>query len=157
MSDREPLELYGSFQHTEDIVVERSHTAGFWPSVYEPLKKAGEKVAEWFAPRSDAGVAADKYSITIELPGVEPGDIDVQVHEGTLVVRGEKRVEVERQVESYFFSEREYGTFLRSFRLPPDANSEAIEADFRNGILSIVVPKLGQVPGRTRRVSVRTD
>jgi HSP20 family protein len=120
------------------------------------LKRAGEKVAEWFAPRSDAGVAANSYHINIELPGVEPDDIDVQVHEGTLVVRGEKRVVVEKQIESYFFSEREFGTFLRSFRLPPDADVDNIAADFRNGILSISVPKLGAAPERSRRIAVRS-
>ena len=52
-------------------MVEKSHTAGWWPQLYEPLKGFGEKIADWFAPRSDASSAADAYEICLELPGVK--------------------------------------------------------------------------------------
>jgi HSP20 family protein len=58
-------------------MVERTQTGGWMPSVYEPLKKAGEKIAEWFAPRSDAAVTTLAYEIGIELPGVTLDDIDI--------------------------------------------------------------------------------
>jgi HSP20 family protein len=138
-------------------VVERSHTAGLWPAVYEPLKRATEKVAEWFAPKSDAAAVSDGYLINVELPGVAADDIDISIHEQTLVVRGEKRSEREQQGQDYFFSEREFGTFMRSFRLPPDANLEAVDAEFRNGVLTVAVPRLAmQAGGPTRKVPVRT-
>jgi HSP20 family protein len=138
-------------------MVERSHTAGWLPSVYEPIKKAGEKIAEWFAPRSDASVSLECYSINLELPGVEAKDIDISMQNGTMIVRGEKRFESEEEGQNYFFSEREYGAFQRSFRLPPDARAEDIAADFRNGVLRITIPKLVAPASDLRKITIRTS
>jgi HSP20 family protein len=102
-------------------MVDRSHTAGWLPQAYAPLRRLGEKVAEWLAPKADAALAEDCYEISLELPGVAAGDIDVMVQDGSLTVQGEKRFEHEEAGWTYFFSEREYGAFQRSFRLPPDA------------------------------------
>jgi HSP20 family protein len=138
-------------------MVERSHTAGWWPGVYEPLRRAGERIADWFAPKSDAAVSQENYTINVELPGVQSGDIEVTMQDGALIVQGEKRSESEETGSNYFFSEREYGAFLRTFRLPPDADQERISADFRNGVLTIKVPKVGPTQGRSRKVEIRTS
>ena len=114
-------------------MVEKSHTAGWWPNLYEPLRTVGQKVADWVAPRSDASAMEDSYEINVELPGVKPDDVDVSVHDNSLVVRGEKKFEREETGKSYFFSEREYGSFQRTFRLPPDADSDHIDATFGDG------------------------
>jgi HSP20 family protein len=138
-------------------MVERSQTAGWLPSLYEPIKKAGQKIADWFAPRADASVTQDAYEITMELPGVTAEDIDVAVQDGNLVVTGEKRFEQEETGKSYFFSEREYGVFQRVFRIPPDAMQDAIDADFRNGVLIIRIPKVRSDAGALRKIIVRSD
>lgn len=138
-------------------MVERSQTAGWLPSLYEPIKKAGQKIADWFAPRADASVTQDAYEITMELPGVTPEDIDVAVQDGNLVVTGEKRFEQEESGKSYFFSEREYGVFQRVFRIPPDAKQDAIDADFKNGVLIIRIPKVRSDAGALRKIIVRSD
>jgi HSP20 family protein len=138
----------------EDDMVERSHTAGWLP---ESLKQAGEKIAGWFAPRSDASVSVESYQINMELPGVDAGDIDIAMQDGTMIVRGEKRFENEERSDNYFFSEREYGAFQRSFRLPADAKLDAIEAGFRNGVLTITIPKLAAASGETRKISIKTS
>jgi HSP20 family protein len=137
-------------------VVERSHTAGWWPNLYEPLKKAGEKVAEWFAPRSEASRSADSYKIALELPGVEADDIDIAVQDDSLIVSGEKRFEREEEGDSFFFSEREYGAFQRAFRLPGDADVNEVVADFKNGVLTITVPKSKPARDDARRIPIRT-
>lgn len=138
-------------------MVERSHTAGWWPAVYEPLKRAGERVAEWFSPKSDAAMSENAYRVRLELPGVAPEDIEVSLHESTLIVKGEKRYEKEEIGESYFFSEREYGAFQRSFRLPPDADPASVDAHFRDGVLTVSIGKLGAEAGRSTKVPVRTE
>jgi HSP20 family protein len=138
-------------------MVERTQTAGWMPSLYEPIKKASQTIADWFAPRSDAAVTQDAYEITMELPGVQPDDIDLALQDNMIIVTGEKRSEHEETGKSYFFSEREYGVFQRAFRIPPDANAQAIEADFRNGILSIKIPALKTEAGPSRKIKVRTE
>lgn len=137
-------------------MVEKSHTAGWWPYLYEPLRGIGEKIADWFAPRSEASAVRDCYEISLELPGVKAEDIDVSVEDGHLTVKGEKRFEREEKGRTYFFSEREYGAFQRSFRLPPDAQANDVSADFTNGVLVLKVPKVGPQQDRTKRIPIRS-
>lgn len=122
-------------------MVEKSHTAGLWPSLYEPFRNFGTRVADWLAPASDASSDENAYRITMELPGVEEKDIDITVNSGVVSVKGEKSSNKEEKGETWFFSERQYGSFSRSFRLPEDANGDKIEAHLKDGVLSISVPK----------------
>lgn len=135
-------------------MVEKLHTAGWLPNLYEPLKHIGEKIADWFAPKSEASATKEHYHIDIELPGVSADDIDISLHNGSLTVRGEKRFERERKGRSYFFSEREYGAFQRTFRLPPDADQGDIDADFENGVLTVRIAKRGAEKATERKISI---
>jgi len=137
-------------------MVEKNHTAGWWPNFYEPLRNIGQRVADWIAPRSDASAVDDYYEISVELPGVKSKDVDVSVHENTLLVRGEKKVEREQKGRTYFFAEREYGAFQRSFRLPPDADGGNIEATFSDGVLNLKVAKRKAAKTEGRKIEVRS-
>lgn len=134
-------------------MVEPTNAAGWWPAV----KRAGERVAEWFAPKTDAVMAKDHYRVSVELPGVAPEDIDVSVHNHTLVIKGVKQSERQEEGDSYFFSEREYGAFQRSFRLPPDADDAAVNASFRDGVLRVEIAKAGADDDTVTKVPVRVD
>lgn len=136
-------------------MVEQSHTAGWWPRLYEPLLNVGQKVADWVAPRSDASAVEDTYEINVELPGVKAEDVDVSVHDNNLIVRGEKRHSREEKGRTFFFSEREYGLFQRSFRLPPDADSDAIDATFSDGVLCLRIAKQAPSKPAGKKVEVR--
>ena len=139
----------------EELMVEKSHTAGSWPNLYEPLRGIGQKVADWFAPRSEASAAKDSYQISVELPGVKAEDVEVSIHDNNLTVRGETRVEREEAGQNFFFSEREYGSFQRTFRLPPDAAIDKIEADFKDGVLSLKVAKQKSTEPAARKIDIR--
>lgn len=136
-------------------MVEKTQSPGWWPNIYEPFRHLGERIADWFAPRSEAKATNAKYEITIELPGVDAKDIDVALDDGVLTVKGEKRSERKEEGEGYFFSEREYGRFQRTFRLPADAVGDEVSADFTNGVLKITVPKRGEEKQGTKKVAVR--
>lgn len=136
-------------------MVEQLHTAGWWPNIYEPLRNLGQKVAEWVAPRSDASAIADNYEINVELPGVKPEDVDVSLHDGSLTVRGEKHFEREQSGRTFFFSEREYGAFQRTFRLPADAEDDKIDAEFKNGVLCLKIPKRPQNQTPGKKIQIR--
>lgn len=123
-------------------MVEKTNPQAWWPGFYEPLRHLGERVADWFAPRADAKSTNAKYEITMELPGVTDKDIDISLHDGVLTVKGEKHSERKDEGEGYFFTEREFGRFQRTFRLPADARSDGVAADFSNGVLKITVPKV---------------
>ena len=137
-------------------MVERTQTGGWMPSIYEPIRTVGKKVADWFAPRSDASAMTAAYVITMELPGVDPENVEIAVQDAALVVTGEKQSEQEETTKNYFFSEREYGMFQRAFRIPPDADADSIDATFRQGVLTIRLPKL-RVAGEGRKVPIRSE
>jgi HSP20 family protein len=136
-------------------MVEKSHTAGWLPNIYEPLRQMGQRVADWFAPRSDASAMKDFYEINVELPGVKAEDVDVSVHEDGLTVRGEKQYEREDTGRTYFFSEREFGSFERTFRLPTDADSQNIDASFSDGVLCLKIAKKSANKAEAKTIKVR--
>ncbi len=136
-------------------MVEKYHTAGWLPDLYEPLRNIGRRVADWFAPRSDASALEDYYEINVELPGVKTEDVDVSTEDNSLVVRGEKRYEHEETGRTYFFSEREYGSFQRTFRLPPDADSDKIDAEFNDGILRLKIAKRISSQTAAKKIAIR--
>lgn len=136
-------------------MVEKSHTAGFWPQLYEPLRNFGTRVADWLAPASDASSDGAAYRITMELPGVEEKDIDLSVHDGVVSIKGEKTATREEKGETWFFTERQYGSFSRSFRLPPDADGDKVEAHLKDGVLSVTIPRRDTAAPEGRKVAIK--
>jgi HSP20 family protein len=140
-------------------MVEISHTAGtnmagWYPSILGPLQGIGKHIAEFFSPQSDAAATEGQYEIKLELPGVSPDDIKIELHDNNLTVQGEKRTEREEKGKTYFFSERTFGAFQRSFRLPPNVEADKITADFTDGVLAICVPKVGTAPETSRQIKI---
>ena len=136
-------------------MVEKSHTSGFWPSLYDPLRQMGDRVAEWLAPASEAAGDETAYTITVELPGVAEKDIHLSVEDGVVMLKGEKRTEREEKGETWFFSERQYGSFSRSFRLPPDADGDKVDAQIKDGVLTITIPKTKPKKADAAKVEIR--
>ena len=100
---------------------------------------------------------ADKaYKITAELPGIDPADVDVTVEDGMLRIAGEKKEEREANERGYRFSERSYGCFERYIELPAAADGDGITATFKNGLLSISIPKSGDAEKQPRKIAVAT-
>jgi HSP20 family protein len=97
----------------------------------------------------------DYYEINVELPGVKTEDVDVSTEDNSLVVRGEKRYEHEETGRTYFFSEREYGSFQRTFRLPPDADSDKIDAELNDGILRLKIAKRTSSQTAAKKIAIR--
>lgn len=135
-------------------MVETSHTSGLWPSLYEPFRAARSRLADWLAPASEASTTDKAYTIAMELPGVEEGDIDLKVAGGVVTVKGDKKTSREEKGETWYFSERQYGAFSRSFRLPPDADEARVTADLKDGVLTITVPKSGPEAEAATKVKI---
>lgn len=135
-------------------MVEKSHISGLWPSFYEPLRQFGSRVADWLAPASDASSDDAAYRITMELPGVEQKDIDVSVQDGIVTIKGEKSDSREEKGDTWFFSERQFGSFSRSFRLPADARGDKIEASLKDGVLSLSVPRSTPDTPKAQKVQI---
>ena len=123
-------------------MVETSTSGGLWPSIYQPFSRASARMTEWLSPASEASSDGASYRICVELPGVAQEDVTLAVHNGYVTLKGEKREHSEQKGEDWYFSERSFGTFSRSFRLPSDADGDAAEANLKDGVLTIDVPKV---------------
>src|SRR6056297_3849694 len=95
-------------------------------------------------PSVDIAESKNGYRISVEVPGIDPEQIDLQVEGDTLVLSGEKRQESDDEDEGFHRMERSYGQFRRVLTLPEDADAEGIKADFKNGVLDIKVPRVKQ-------------
>jgi HSP20 family protein len=95
------------------------------------------------------------YVVSAELPGVAEGDIDVKFCDGTLTITAEKLEETEAERGDYFLSERNYGSFKRSFRVSDGIDPDKIEARSKNGVLTVTLPKTADARRRTKTVAVK--
>ena len=106
-------------------------------------------------PAVDVSKTDKLYEISAELPGMAPADVQVKLSEGVLTISGEKKSEKERKDEDAYVSERRYGSFFRTFRLPDDIAADKIEANFANGILSIKVPRQAKAQPKEAVIPVK--
>lgn len=112
----------------------------FWPELALRDLTTGEEM-EW-APRLDVTETEKNVEVKAELPGMERKDIDITLDRGLLVIKGEKREEKEEKDRYYHRVERRYGTFCRSVQLPAEVKEEKIEATFKDGVLTVTLPKI---------------
>jgi HSP20 family protein len=92
-------------------------------------------------PSIDVTETDNEIVVSAELPGLERGDVDISIEDDVLAVRGEKKVEQERDDKNYHVSERVYGVFYRALQLPPGVDPSKIQATMSNGVLKITIPK----------------
>jgi HSP20 family protein len=107
-------------------------------------------------PAIDVTEDDKRYRVTAELPGIKKEDVTVELQEGALTIRGEKREEREEKNEQRRYVERSYGTFSRTFSLPPDTDGDRIQASFENGVLTLEIPKVEQRKPRTVDIKARS-
>ena len=136
-------------------MVETNQTGRFWPNLYEPLRGLGTRLSDWLSPASEASSDDGAYRISIELPGVAEEDIELSIANDMLTVSGEKSESREDKGETWYFSERSYGSFRRSFRLPPDADGAKAEAHSKNGVLEVTIPRRTEEPTQGRKIEVK--
>jgi HSP20 family protein len=110
-----------------------------------------------FSPRVNMSETEKAYNLSVELPGMEPNDIDISLADNMLTISGEKKAEKEEKNKRYYRVERSYGSFQRRIPLPTEVIGDQIEATFKNGVLSIEIPKSEEAQKRSRRIEVKTD
>ncbi len=119
-----------------------------------PAAEVRENGVEW-RPVANISETPEAYLIRAELPEVEKKDIDVSVHEGVITIRGERRLETREDKEKHHRIESFYGSFARSFSLPADVDEAKIQADAKDGILTVRLPKTEAKKPRPIEVQVR--
>ena len=112
----------------------------------EPRLGALEMVGEWM-PKLDLSETKDAYVAKLEVPGVEPKEINVSVRDGLLVMTGEKTREEEEKNEKFYRTERAWGAFTRTVPLPGPVDTEKTTAAFKDGVLTVMLPKMAAAKG----------
>jgi HSP20 family protein len=113
------------------------------------------EAAPAFAPRVEIREEKDAVVLTAELPGVERADLTVEVKEGVLTLSGSKKQAATSENEGVYRSERVYGEFKRSFALPETLDEGRIDAQFRNGVLRLTLPKKPEAA--PKQIAIRED
>jgi HSP20 family protein len=132
---------------------------------WDPFRELN-RLAGFMGPRGEAPLSTTAWNpavdifeneteivIKAELPGLEPKDIELGLEDNVLTIKGERRFEKDAKEENYHRVEREYGLFSRSFSLPAGVKEDKITAEFKNGLLRIVLPKKEEAKAKTIKIA----
>jgi HSP20 family protein len=119
------------------------------------FERPGEEsnLTSW-APAVDIFETEHELVVKADLPDIDPKDLDIRVENNILSIRGERKFESKVSEDKYLRVERAYGSFSRSFSLANSVNSEAIKADYQNGVLTLTVPKREEAKPKQIKVNV---
>jgi HSP20 family protein len=115
---------------------------------FEPRLEEFESAGEW-APKVDMSETKDAIVVKAEVPGVEQKDINVSLQDQVLTIKGEKHHEKEEKDEKYHRVERSWGAFTRAFRMPAAVSGDKVTATFKDGMLTVTLPKAPEAKGTT--------
>ncbi|WP_210259348.1 Hsp20/alpha crystallin family protein [Agrobacterium sp. a22-2] len=107
------------------------------------------------APSVDIAENDGAITMTAELPGLSETDVDLSIHNGLLILKGEKKMEKTDEKDNYHVTERRYGSFQRSMRLPPSVDEAAVSATFDKGVLTISMPKKPGTAPVERKIAIQ--
>lgn len=107
-------------------------------------------------PAIDIVEKDDHYEVTAELPGLDAKNIELQLSDDVLTIRGEKKEEKEEKTRDRYVSERRYGSFRRSLQVPASVDAGKIEASYRGGVLTVTLPKSAEARNRQKTIPITT-
>lgn len=108
-----------------------------------------------FTPAINFSDGEHEFKLTAELPGMEQKDIHLTISRDTLVISGEKKAEHEEKGAGFYRAERTYGMFKRSIPLPEEVDTGKVDATFKNGVLTVTLPKLPEKPG-AKKIEIKS-
>jgi HSP20 family protein len=120
------------------------------PAPWLATKNGGQ----WL-PKVDITEEKDRIIVKADLPGLKQEDIGVEVSEGVLTIKGERKHEAETKDAKTYRVERSYGSFLRSFSLPDGVDAAKVNAAYKNGVLEVTLPKLAEAKAKQVKVDVK--
>ncbi|MEW5801257.1 MAG: Hsp20/alpha crystallin family protein [bacterium] len=116
-----------------------------------------EPAGKSFAPKLDIKETEKDIQVTAEIPGIDEKDLDVSLHQGSLVIKGEKKSEAEDKKEGYHRIERSYGSFCRTIPLPAEIDEGKVEASCKKGVLKVVLPKTIKAQEAKKKIKINTE
>jgi HSP20 family protein len=148
----DPFEMFDALQGEMDRLWHRPPP--FWSGALPTLfrRTSGSGIA--WAPRIDVYEKDNAVIVKAELPGLKKEDVQVELDDGTLVIRGESKAESEVKDENYYRIERSFGSFYRRMALPFEVKPEQIQATMKDGVLEVRIPKPAETKPEAKKISV---
>ena len=140
-------------------MIRRPLPATAWPDDFQRIVSqffadAETPLSGAFAPALDVEETEDNFTLHVEVPGVKPDDVDVSIEESVLTIAGSRNFYEDKTTEGFRRVERSFGTFRRSVRLPDRVDPDAVTAEYKDGLLTVTVPKAESA--KPRRIQVAT-
>jgi len=126
----------------------------FLREAFSPVTGEGEVSTRTWAPPVDIYENGDNLVLKAELPGFNPDDVEIRVEDNTLYLKGERKFEKEVKEQSYHRVERSYGAFTRTFSLPNSVDADKVAANFKDGVLTLTMPKKEEAKPKTIKINV---
>jgi HSP20 family protein len=121
---------------------------------FSPVFGETEVSTRSWAPPVDIYETEDAIVLKAELPGIDPKDVEIRVENNTLYLKGERKSEKEVKEQNYHRVERSYGSFARSFSLPSSIDAEKVKAEYKDGLLTLTMPKREEAKPKTIKIDV---
>lgn len=151
---------FNRFHHEIDRLFDEAlNDFGFSHMMRSPMSHQMPGTA-WMSPfHASLNVASDseKYSITMEAPGLEQKDLTITLRDRDLLIKGDKQEESEDRDKHFYRIERRYGSFERVLSIPDDADIDNIDASMKNGVLSIKIPRFEVPESKVRTITISED
>jgi len=150
VTQAEPSKVLAPFQEMErwfEDFFRRPFGTSWWPRLRRPE-------LEEFSPSIDIFTENDDVVVKAELPGMKKDDIDVSITDHTMRISGEKKREEKIEKKDYYWEESSYGSFVRSFQLPAEVETDKASAKFKDGVLEIKIPKTEEAKKKEKKVAV---
>lgn len=107
-----------------------------------------------WVPVFDVRETKENYTLTTDLPGITKKDINIKVSDGLLTVSGSRKSDTSDENDTWHYNEIRYGNFSRSFNLPETVNEEKIKANFKNGVLTLTIPKIEPIAPEVKKIAI---
>jgi HSP20 family protein len=137
---------FGTLRREMDRLVDSFGREFGWPVAGQPSA---------MAPSIDVSETDGEIRIEAELPGVDQKNVEVVIADNLLTIKGEKKAEKEEQKKDYRLVERSYGSFARSITLPFSAEPDKANATFKNGVLTITLPKPAAIKEKAKKIAIK--
>ncbi len=137
-----------------DLLTTQKEFDRLFREAFTPGFGEGDLSTRTWAPPVDIFENENNIVLKAELPGVDPKDVEVRVEDNTLYLKGDRKFEKETKEENYHRIERAYGSFARSFSLPNSIDAEKVTADYKDGLLTLTLPKREEAKPKAIKINV---
>lgn len=156
MRDWWPMEgLRRDVESLFEDVGRRLPSSFFRRSIFDLEPLSHHEMVRFTTPAVDIVEKDTAYEVTAELPGLDESNIEVKVSNGALTIRGEKKEEKEEKKKDYYLSERRFGSFERRFQLPQGVDESKIDARFKKGVLTVILPKTPEAQSQEKKIAIK--